>query len=1114
MVAGPRSRASAFVLLTAVLLLASSSAGGDLHAPPGSAAARLPAPLVVRPSVRAQTSPTAVGYVDRTLILFNRTEEPGNVTPSDSSSQAWAPVAYDSADNTAWMLGYDAIEVFNATGGQPLRILPTGSYFTLTYVNRTDTMWLTGGYLTTTVLVYNASTYQVVRQVPVGEGPRDAIYDWLDGDVYVVNEFGFNVTIVNAVTYAAVGSVTVGAFATSLVWDNSTGRIFVSDPSDDTVSEFAQSGTGPITVIHMTGQGLVDALLDDPINHMVYVSGADDGTSIIAAATDLVVGNLTLSGVAYNDQDPLGLDPVLDRLYVGNEEGGFLATYQPAPTTSTSSPTSRNGTGTGSTPSGLAFDPVASTMLVADSDEFESGSFGLIEISTTSGGVVARTAAQALPMGSAYVAQYGAIFVYDGQAGELYEIDDGTDQIEASTFVGYSNADEVPKSGQLVYDPANESIFVTWFSDLDSPFGVTEVNASTMEVMRTWTEGVDYPSGIAYDPAQHEVIVANYFGNNVTLISTVSGKESWIGAGQYPLGVAFDPSNDGIYVSNQQSQNVTVIDAQTRSAVANVTVASAGDEVWGDLYVPGGDVYVAQYSQDSLVAISPTTNATTGHNISLQTATGNGVGGPGWLAYDAANDSLLVAEPGSTVATGGGYADGFGSSAVAFVNLTNETYYGEIEVGYAVSSVAYDSGIGAAFAVAAYPGAVYQITLGSEVPPPTPISALLSADPARVPEGEPTYLETTAYGGEGPLTYSYSSLPEGCASANESVLPCTPEVVGTFVVGVNVTDPAGERATSVARLVVTFPSLAVSVAAVPPTIRLGQTTLVETEVSGGTGSGSYAFAYSTLPPGCSPANVTSLPCLPTASGTYFVGVNVTDAADARAAAVTELQVLPALPPLDVTLAALPSSIRLGAATMLETNASGGTGAGSYTFVYSSLPPACTSRNESEWFCDPSSAGTFVVGVNVTDADGTTASAVARLDVTNGPVLSATVTATPASIRLGNSSDLSATVVGAPTGALVYDWIVLPPGCGNQDVDLISCTPSGTGTFLIEVEVHDGGGHFANATTNLTVAPSETTPTPFSASDPWLWVALGVAAVVAAIGALLVLRRRKRGNRRT
>jgi YVTN family beta-propeller protein len=1012
-----RALPTAVVMGVALLLVVSTGFEGSWGR---SSSGTVASPSSARPD-GSSVRPAAVGVgeIDRTLTLYNQSVGSGNVSASDTFPDYPESIAYDTANGTAWVASLNTVDVVNATTGSGVRVLPMEDVNGLAYVNRTDTVWITEGFASPSVVVYNATTYQVTRNVSVGRVPFDVAYDWVDQYVDVVNDLSYNVTIVNATTYATVRSVYVGAVPREIAWDNSTDRVYVTDAAAVNVTEFSGVGTGAHDSITMTGQGEVRTIQDDPLDHMVYVSGDDNGVSIIDSATDLVVGNITTAAGLYNELDGLAVDTASDRLYVAYLDANQVASYQPAPTASTSSSHSVTGTGSMSTPTGLAYDARDGRILVANSNVYYEASSNVTEISTTTGAVVGSTPIVRLPLGIAYAAPFNAIFVYDGQSGDLYKIDDASDAIEASAFVGYTNFPEAEISGQVVYDPVNESLFVDTFSSLAVPFGVTEVNASSMTVMRSWTDGFDFPAGIAFDPQQHEVVVANYYADNVTVISTRNGAESWLGTGSYPTGVAFDPDNDGIYVTNQYDLNVTVIHAANRTAVASVPVGVSGDALWGDLWDPANDsIYVAEYVGTGLQAISGATNATVGSGISLTGPDDTGIGGPSWLAYDPVNATILAAEPGVDDETPG-------HTAVGLVNASNGTYYGQIEPGNSIGGVVYDTGTQTVFATATFPGSVYEITLGSEAPPPPPLTAELAAIPSSISLGQSTDLETSTSGGSSPLTYNYSTPPPGCMSENESVLPCAPSSSGTFIVGVNVTDVRGDHASATAKLVVN---------SVPVALQVG-------------------------------------------------------------------------------LSAVPSSLTLGASTSLETTVSGGTGAGTYTFVYSTPPPGCASANDSTLPCTPTSSGTYVVGVNVTDPIGDHGAATTRVVVRAvgpAPALSISVSALPASVVLGNFTELSGHVENASPGAIAYDWPALPPGCSSQNSSSLNCTPNQTGRFLVEISARDSAGQEANASTNVTVTSSVAPPPPPpSASNLWVWVLIALLVMAAIVIVLAVNRRRKR-----
>ncbi len=69
-----------------------------------------------------------------------------------------------------------------------------------------------------------------------------------------------------------------------------------------------------------------------------------------------------------------------------------------------------------------------------------------------------------------------------------------------------------------------------------------------------------------------------------------------------------------------------------------------------------------------------------------------------------------------------------------------------------------------------------------------PTVSMFSAGPATIQIGASTTFSVIATGGVTPYSYSYVSLPPGCASANTNTLPCTPTAIGSYTVEVILSD--------------------------------------------------------------------------------------------------------------------------------------------------------------------------------------------------------------------------------------------------------------------------------------------------------------------------------------
>jgi YVTN family beta-propeller protein len=968
------------------------------------------APRLAAASAGPKTSATSIGSVVRTLDLFNDTVFAGN----SSATTDWYPhsVVYDPDNRTAWVGGgavnLMGVEVVDPADDLGVRVLPGGQVSALAYDNVTNAMWVTGGAsgFTNYVTVYNASTYTVEETLGTGDTPTSLAFDWKTNAMYVTNFGSDNVSVFDGTNYTALGSVAVGETPTSIVYDPNNDKLYVCNEDSANITAFNQTPPrSPISIPTDPPQpGTPYWLLYDPTNSELYVNDLGDGGLGLINTTsspEADVGPIALpSGCGGYYEDGMALVPG-GALYVACEQLGELVEYSPAPTTSPTTYTAVIPIAPEAGTEGLAYDGALGRILAVSSNPAYEASTNLTEISTSDNSLVGTVPLENLPLGLASGGGHGVLYVYDGNTGTLDVLNQQTMVVERSVFVGYTGAHVVPLSGSVAYDVADGTIYVDFIQDYGKTSGIAAVNSSTFVVTYLPSEYFSDPSGLLYDPLDNRVFVADFGSDQVGAFTPgTSGPPVNISVGGSPVGLALDTADDSVYVTNWDSSNVSVIDAST---LANTHTIAVGAEPVGITYDPENqDLYVADSDEYYLTIVNGTRNATQG-TIDVGFS-----GHPEFVAYDSANETVFVTEPESSF--------GVGSSQLVLVNATNQTLFETQTFGQSLNDVIWDTDTETAFLSGTLPGTVYEYGVLSSSPPPT-ITAQLSAVPSTVQVAEATSLETAVTGATGALTYQYSTLPPGCASANLATLTCTP----------------------------------------------------------------------------------------TATGTFYVGVNVTQAGGGAAAAVTELAVTARSGPLAVSLAANPPTIRLGASTNITASASGGTLP--LTYAYSALPPGCTSENGASFECTPLVTGTFVIGVNVTDAAGTTVSATATLNVTEG--LSVTLTATPSSVDLGNASTLEATVSGSHSGGLTYHYTELPPGCTSENAAQLVCTPTAAGSFTPRVEVNDSAGHFANASTSLNVTKSSSSPANTnSSSSGWLWVLLGIVVAILVIVVLLVRRRKK------
>jgi YVTN family beta-propeller protein len=147
----------------------------------------------------------------------------------------------------------------------------------------------------------------------------------------------------------------------------------------------------------------------------------------------------------------------------------------------------------------------------------------------------------------------------------------------------------------------------------------------------------DGPYAIAVDAQNGEIYVANYYSDNVSVISGATDRiVGVVDVGSAPISLTLDPLNGDIYVANSGSANVSVVSGSTNLVVATVPVGTGPG--WAGSYLAvdaaTGDVYVPNYNSANVSVISGTTN---------KVIASVGVGaGPRSTAFDSANGEVYV----------------------------------------------------------------------------------------------------------------------------------------------------------------------------------------------------------------------------------------------------------------------------------------------------------------------------------------------------------------------------------------------------------------------------------------------------------------------------------------
>ncbi|UAY74695.1 putative Ig domain-containing protein [Pseudoxanthomonas sp. X-1] len=366
--------------------------------------------------------------------------------------------------------------------------------------------------------------------------------------------------------------------------------------------------------------------------------------------------------------------------------------------------------------------------------------------------------------------------------------------------------------------------------------------------------------------------------------------------------------------------------------------------------------------------------------------------------------------------------------------------------------------------VAAQTSRSYTLTLAAPtlvIAPPTLPAAAIGASYRQA-------LSTS--GGAAPYTYTLGggSLPSGISLSAAGVLSGTPAAAGSFAFTVSVTDAGGFSAAQAFTLDVASPTLVLT----PPTLPAGTAGTAYSQAlstSGGTAPYSYSLASGALPAGLSLSPAGTLSGTPTQAGSFVFSVTVADSTAGVAGQASRSYTLSiAAPTLTIGQPTLPPGTA-GTAYRQVLSVSGGAAPYAYSVATGALPAGLSLTTAGVLSGTPSAAGSFAFSIQVSDANGFSASQAYTLAIAS---------AVPPPVAVNDSG---ATLVDTPltlevtrndSGSIDSIAVASAPGHGTATVDgvrlVYTPAPGYVGTDSVRYTAIGAGGSSAPATVTLTV----------------------------------------------
>lgn len=326
--------------------------------------------------------------------------------------------------------------------------------------------------------------------------------------------------------------------------------------------------------------------------------------------------------------------------------------------------------------------------------------------------------------------------------------------------------------------------------------------------------------------------------------------------------------------------------------------------------------------------------------------------------------------------------------------------------------------------------------------------------------GTPYFEYLDASGGYPPYVWSLSSgtLPTGLSVDSSGFISGIPTVAGTYSFDIQVEDlinGTDNESFSIVINAATAPTITTT--SLPP-VQVGTVYSQTIVATGGTPPyTTWAITTGTLPPGLSlGAGTGIISGTPTTAGTYNFIVEVTDTATATDVQAFSLIIQSLTPTITTTSL---SSGTTGIAYSTNINATGGTTPyTNWQITAGTLPTGLLLSSfptNGQISGIPTSSGTFVFTVEVTDSGSAVDTQILSLTINNGSV----PTIYTSSLPFAPLSTLYSTTINASGGALPYTWSLesghLPFGLSLDPLTgIISGTPTVEGSYLFTIKVKD------------------------------------------------------------
>lgn len=782
----------------------------------------------VTATIPSGSGPNGAAYDPVTGDVFIANRNSNNVTVvSAANGQVVATIpvgntpqgdAYDPANGDVYVANAHAntVTVISGSSLKTVANVSVGSIpVEVAYDSQSRSMYVSD-YGGSVVSVISSTNNSVIQTMTVGSGPEELAYDSSNNELYVVDSGSASVSAVNATTGTLVATISVGSSPYAITTDGNNGNLYVTGGGNVyVISSATNAVTGTITVgtawlgiAFDSGKGAI-YVLDSSSNQVSYFTVTSTGSctptiqSFTASPSSIILGNRTTLSV----QATPGCSPTQASWSNITASAGV----PPAPRYDEASFAYDPADGYSVLFGGCTSDATLSCNSVTNDTWVFQGGHWLQLHPTTSPS--ARTGAMlAYDAADGYLVLFGGTPAGNacGATGGPYN-DTWTFRAGNWTQLAISHAPTPRCDAGFTWDARDGYLLLYGGTNLAGPLGDTWTFRGGVwtQLNPPSTPGSRYSFQMTYDVADSYVLLFGGWSGSANLGDTwtfAGGSWSQIIPTVSPSGRA------GSALAYDNAMNATILfGGNNANSMLNDTwvyLSGKWTNVTSTMAPPARTNSLLVYDNADSAALifggARVSKPVLGDTWALTVTTS-------WLSYSYS-----------------GLPSGCLSTNVTSLTCT-PTVTGTFTVHVFVNDTAGHS-TSATVVLAVYPAV--KITSFTATPNPVLVN-------------HTTYLNVTATGGAGILSYAYAGLPTGCTSSNVTSLVCVPTMEGTFNVTVTASSSLGSSASAMAQVqVATQPNpLLVSLSVFPASGIVPLQVTLNGTATGGVSPYSFAWSF-------------------------------------------------------------------------------------------------------------------------------------------------------------------------------------------------------------------------------------------------------------------------------